>query len=198
MAELMLGVLAEDLNDCDVIDTLVGRIFAERQIPAGRYKVHKRGSQGCAKLRRKAEPWMRELATRGCRHIILVHDRDRHDEAQLRAQLSALAVPGGVERHVCIPVEEIEAWFFASSKALELICREDAARHVHSSPHLIRSPKEKLKELSLGANRKPRHSENDNAKLAEVLELDACARRCAAFRELRSFLHQLAQRIGPG
>lgn len=195
MAELMLGVLAEDSNDCDVIDTLIGRILAEKQVLAGQYKVHKRADKGCAKLLRKARPWIRELTDRGCRSIILVHDRDRNDEAQLRTKLSALPVPDGVSRLVCIPVEEIEAWFFASPKVLQLVCRERGASHVHASPHLIANPKEALKKLSLGANRRPRYSENDNTRLAAALELDACARRCPAFRELRQFIHQLAGQL---
>lgn len=197
MAELTLGVLAEDTNDCDVIDMLIGRILAEKQVSAGQYKVHRRADKGCAKLLRKARPWIRELTDRGCRSIILVHDRDSNDEAQLRAKLSALPVPRGVRRLVCIPVEEIEAWFFASPRALQLVCRDRGASYVHPSPHLIANPKEKLKELSLGANRRPRYSENDNARLAAALELDACARRCPAFRELRQFIHQLAQQLGP-
>lgn len=59
------------------------------------------------------------------------------------------------------------------------------------SPHRIRRPKEKLIELSRGANKKPRHSENDNYKLAEELELEECARRCPEFDSFAKFLRGL-------
>jgi len=124
MAELVLGVLGEDRNDCDVLHTLIQRIVAERNVPTEKLKVHKRGQNGCATLRRKAEPWMRELAERGCRSVIIIHDRDRNDETQLRQRLSGLAVPAGVQRHVCIPVEEIEAWFFSCGAAMHLVSPE--------------------------------------------------------------------------
>jgi len=193
MAELSIGVVAESGNDCEVIRTLIGRIFETKQIPSGKYKVIKRAGEGCSKLRRKAERWMRELSGCGCSSIILVHDCDRHDEASLRAELHALAVPEGIGRFVCIPIEEIEAWFFSSERALHLVCGDRARSH--PSPHLISSPKEKLIDLSRGANRKPRYSPNDNVKLAEVLELDVCAQRCPAFRELRTFLLNLVQAV---
>lgn len=86
-------------------------------------------------------------------------------------------------------VEEIEAWFFASEKVLSEVCRSPTA--AYPSPHTIARPKEKLLRMSMGANRKPRHSTNENRRYAELLELDACARGCPAFRDLRIFVTDL-------
>ena len=189
MADLHVGILAEDDNDCEVIDVLIRRLLIAGGARAGGWKVHHRSGHGCSKLRRKAEPWMRDLAARGCTGLILVHDRDRDEEERLRQQLCSIPVPQGARRLICIPVEEIEAWFFASRETLRL--HIDPEARDHPSPHLIPSPKEKLIAMSRGANRKPRYSPNDNAKLAESLELDVCAHRCPAFRELRRFVEAL-------
>ena len=57
------------------------------------------------------------------------------------------------------------------------------------------SPAEARKGLGVSreAFRKPRYSPNDNARWATFLDLDACTRRCPAFRELRTFVDGLVQ-----
>lgn len=191
MAKYHIGILAEDSSDCDAVEIIVDAVLKERKLAIGDYKISRKAGQGCAKLRRKAAPWIREFVERGCRNIILVHDLDRNQEATLRATMAALTIPSGVRRLICIPAEEIEAWFFSSPQALRIVCGNDASKHVHLNPHLIPSPKERLSRLSVGANRKPRYSANDNHKLAAALELDLCEKRCPAFSELRKFLSEL-------
>lgn len=197
MAELELGVLAEDDNDCAVIRVLCRRILEARGVESGAWRLHTRAGKGCAKLRRKAERWLVELAEKGCRAAIIVHDLDRNplngslnDLATLERQLSALSVPRGLIRHICIPVEEIEAWFFSSEKVLAKVCGKP--QRASPSPHLIKRPKETLIDLSRGANRRPRYSQNDNDKLAEELDLAECARRCDAFSAMARFVRELA------
>ncbi len=194
MAEQSIGILAESENDCKVMHTLVRRILAEVQVDPRYYNVLHRSGKGCAGLRHQAERWIRELSARGCQIVILVHDRDRHDEAQLRKKLSAYQIPSSVQCHVCIPVEEIEAWFFSCEKALQLICGE--RENPHELPHLIRSPKERLIEASRAVPGRSRYSPNDGARIAEVLQLDVCAKRCPAFRDVRRFLLNLEARTG--
>jgi hypothetical protein len=69
------------------------------------------------------------------------------------------------------------------------ICR--APTPAHPSPHTIARPKERLQQLSRGANGKPRLSTTDNHRYAGLLELDACARRCPAFHALKTFVEDL-------
>lgn len=45
--------------------------------------------------------------------------------------------------------------------------------------------------LSIGSNRKPRYSTNDNASLAEKLDLELCKKRCPSFRSLVECTHSL-------
>jgi uncharacterized protein DUF4276 len=197
MAELTLGVLAEDDNDCEVIKVLIRRIFEARGVKPGAWRLKKGHDKGCANLRRKTERWLVDLAREGCTAAVVLHDLDRNplngslnDEAVLQHRLEAIPVPRGFERLICIPVEEIEAWFFSSERALEKACGKP--QKAHQSPHLIAKPKETLSKLSRDASKKPRYSENENHKLAEVLELAECRKKCAAFAGLYSFVEALA------
>lgn len=197
MAELMLGVLAEDDNDCEVIRVLIRRIFEARGVKSGAWSLQKRAGKGCSKLKRKSERWLVELAGAGCTAAIIVHDLDRNplngslnDEAVLARELTTIPVPRGLVRIICIPVEEIEAWFFSSEKVLEGACGKP--QKAYPSPHLIAKPKETLIRMSRDANKKPRYSENENHRLAEVLELSECKKKCRAFAELYDFVNKLA------
>ena len=63
----------------------------------------------------------------------------------------------------------------------------------HPSPHLIPRPKERLISLSRGANQRPRYSTNDNAALAEKLNLELCAKRCPSFKTMRDFVTEIVK-----
>jgi hypothetical protein len=65
--------------------------------------------------------------------------------------------------------------------------------NAHPNPHLIIKPKEKLIQLSIGENRKPRYSTNMNVELAEKLNLELCATRCPSFKNLLDFLQSLSR-----
>jgi hypothetical protein len=193
MAEIEFGVLAEDDNDCQVIRVLVRRIFEARGVRPGSWRLHPRAGKGCAKLRRNTGRWLVELAADGCTAAIVVHDLDRNplngslnDATALARELAAIPVPRQLQRLICIPVEEIEAWFFSSEKALERACGKP--QKAHPSPHLIARPKEKLIDMSRGVNKKPRYSENENPKLAEEIDLVECTKRCPAFGALHAFV----------
>lgn len=197
MAELILGVIAEDDNDCKVIGVLIRRIFEAGGNKSGAWRLEKREGKGCSKLKRKTERWLSDLAKMGCTAVIVVHDLDRNpangdlnDADVLARELAAIPVPHGLTRLVCIPVEEIEAWFFSSEEVLKRACGKP--QKAHPSPHLVVKPKETLIRMSRGANKKPRYSENENPRLAEVLELTECKRKCPAFAALYNFVDALA------
>jgi Domain of unknown function (DUF4276) len=201
MSGVSFGVLAEDDTDCAAVGVLVRR--AAREVSEASIGLKKYSGSGCGKLRRKAEPQMKAMAREGCAAAILVHDLDRNpdngqlnDEAALRAQLEAIAAPAGMVRLICIPVEEIEAWFWSDPAVVEEIGRGKGK--AHPSPHLIAKPKEALIKLSMAGDKKPRYSTNDNLKLAEKLDLDLCARRCRAFHQLRGFVHATVSAVVGG
>ena len=133
----------------------------------------------------------------GCSIFIIVHDLDRNpqndslnNETELRSKLEKLS--SGVEsfnKHICIPIEELEAWFWSDPEVIKYLGGEKGK--AHPNPHEIKSPKEKLIELSVGENRKPRYSTNMNVELAERLNLNICSNRCASFKNLLNFLRSL-------
>lgn len=108
-----IGVMGEDRSDVATLKVLLRRIAPKIGVD-GRAPA----AGGCAALRKRLATFMRELAQGGCTTLLILHDLDLspqncelNDEAALRARLSEAAVPAGVERLICIPVEELEAWF---------------------------------------------------------------------------------------
>jgi hypothetical protein len=193
-ASARFGLLCEDDTDAEALKVLIRRIAAAAGSKPGALGVRHRSAEGCGHLRRKAAVWARELVDSGYDLIVLVHDLDRsrvrntlNDEGVLRRDLEAIVMPKDAsDTHLCIPVEEFEAWFFACPNVMRFVTGKDA--QAHPTPHNIQMPKESLQRLSRAGNRRPRISTNANPKLAELLDLDACARVCPAFRDLREFV----------
>lgn len=190
-----IGVMGEDATDVETLVVLLRRI-----VPGSvgvKTKAPPSGRGGCAKLVRSAPTYMKELWASGCTLAILLHDLDLDsannelkDEKKLRAHLSALPVPAGLELVICIPVEEIEAWFWSDQAVLD---RVGIRAKASSSPHLIKKPKEQLRDLSLRTHHKVKYATTQNPKLAEDLNLEVCAQRCPAFASLRE---QVLRRFG--
>ena len=190
---LKVGILAEDRTDCDTLKVLVQRMLAARGHTAS---FKHRGKDGAAHLVRKAKVWMSELADEGCTVLLLVHDLDRspanqmlNDQHALRVRLDKIPVPKGVVRYICIPIEELEAWFWSCPNALERIAPGTGKDRVQSSPERLTKPKEALIRLSASQrDGKARYTTGQNPELAELLDLELCARRCPSFRDLHTFL----------
>lgn len=189
MSAPRFGILAEDETDCEALAILVRRIAANAQVG-----IKTQSFGGCARLRIKAAPTLKRMLNEGCTAAILVHDLDLNpenntlnDEVALRQKLEAIEVPSGLARLVCIPVEELEAWFWSDPKVLALV---GPGAKAHPSPHLIRKPKEKLAALSRAQTGKARYATFQNKILAKELTLDLCADRCPAFRQLRDFVRR--------
>lgn len=187
MTALRFGVLVEDATDGDAL-----RVIIQRRLGLG-VKVKAHSGKGCARLRAKAEPWLRQLALCGFERVILLHDLDRNPEnnalrdiVKLTEELSSIVVPAGIVRLICIPVEEMEAWFWSDESVVKIVGRGTGT--AHPSPHNIASPKEELMRLSRASNGTPRYSTIDNANLAKTLNFEICAGRCESFRQLVGFL----------
>lgn len=190
MSARRFGILAEDETDADALAILVRRLAGGTQIG-----IKKQSFGGCARLRLKAAPTLGRMQQEGCTAAILVHDLDRNpengalnDERELRRALESLDVPSGLARLICIPVEELEAWFWSDAGVLSLV---GPGARAHPSPHLIQRPKEKLIALSRGAGGKARYGTFQNRLLAEKLDLAVCAARCPAFRQLGDFVRDI-------
>jgi hypothetical protein len=186
---MRIGILVEDSSDYDAVRELVKRfaIRAQRRPPGTKPWIGK----GCGKFAAKAARVLTELERNGCTAFIVVQDLDRTDaglnnEAELRQRLMKLHVAARLPTCICIPVEELEAWFLACPKVMRHVTGEGGQDH--QNPHLIARPKETLHKLSRAANKKPRLSTNANGQLAGMLDLDVCEQRCPALRQLGKFI----------
>jgi hypothetical protein len=191
MSDCVIALIAEDDTDCDAVRQIVQRVLGTKT------STKKWASNGCSTLRRKLTVKLEAMSQKGCNAFIIVHDLDRdpqngtlNDEAKLREILATSAAKvKGFNSHICIPVEELEAWFWSDPAVIKYVGRGKG--DAKASPHLITRPKEELLKLSVGENRKPRYSTNMNVELAAMLNLDTCADRCPSFKHLRSFLQSL-------
>jgi hypothetical protein len=191
MSNIKIALIAEDNTDCEAIRKIVHRVLSPN------VTTQKWASKGCSTLRRKLTAQMKELSRQGCNIFIVVHDLDRNPqngslnkEAALRSKLEALSSEiESLKKHICIPIEELEAWFWSDPGVLEYLGGEKGKAHVN--PDQIKCPKEELMKLSIGKDRKPRYSTNMNVELAARLNLDLCSDRCPSFRDLLKFLRSL-------
>lgn len=198
MNAIRIGLLTEDQTDANAVAILVKRIAKEAQaIEPG---VHKHWEKGCARVRRKARAKLEWMQSDGCTGAIIVHDLDRNpinhqlnDAVALRNELESIAVPHGLVRHVCIPIEELEAWFWADEATVKLATHDNKHARAHHSPESIKQPKEEFERLSRGANGKSRYNTNKNPDLAEKLNLAICEKRCPSFRALADFVRTLVR-----
>lgn len=192
-----VGVLAEHITDCDAIAVLVRRIYAGKQIGVDRKQlgIDRYGAHGASILRRKLRSQIKRMLKQGCSAFIIVHDLDRdefgalNDEDALFRDLTGIVDLTDVDSHfvcICIPAEELEAWFWSDQAVLDKVAG-DRTDKAHPNPRLIRDPKGKLEELSQ-KNGKARHSPNANKDLAVDLDMDVCAQRCPEFATLREFV----------
>jgi len=174
MTKFKIGLIVEDDTDYEAVREIVHRVLGGNT----GLKKWSPSSGGCSMLRRKLPATINTLLNKGCNAFIIVHDLDRNpangslkDEATLRINLEKLIEKfDKIEKHICIPVEELEAWFWSDPNIIKSIGGQKAK--AHPNPELISEPKEKLIKLSRGTNSKPRYGKNDNAKWAKMLDLD--------------------------
>ncbi|PZO44127.1 MAG: hypothetical protein DCF19_02665 [Pseudanabaena frigida] len=191
MSNIKIALIAEDNTDCEAIRKIVHRVIGAN------VTTQKWASNGCSSLKKKLTSKLKVLSREGCSIFIVVHDLDRNPqngslnyEPALRSKLEVLSSEvRSHNKHICIPIEELEAWFWSDPAVLEYLGGEKGKARVN--PDQIKSPKEELIKLSVGENRKPRYSTNMNVELAARLNLDLCSDRCPSFKDLLKFLRSL-------
>lgn len=181
-----IGLIVEDQSDFDTMKVLLNRMLS-------RPVSIKQGGRprGSGRLRGRAHRYAHELAEKNCQVLIVVHDRDREDQANLYARLKEKVAdwPGG-HSYICIPVEEIEAWLISDASALKTSFNLQKAPKEIARPETIASPKEHLKALIKNEG-KVYLSGAHNPRLATHLNLDLVASKCPSFLGLRSFVQAL-------
>lgn len=191
MSSRLIALIAEDDTDCEAVRKIVHRVLGTNA------RTKRWASKGCSTLKRKLPAKLKAMANEGCNAFIIVHDLDRNpqnntlnNEVKLREALETVSSEfEDINKHICIPIEELEAWFWSDPDVIKYIGRGKG--EAKKNPHLITKPKEELIKLSIGENRKPRYSTDMNAELAEMLNLNLCSARCPSFKDLLRFLQSL-------
>jgi hypothetical protein len=120
--------------------------------------------------------------------LILVHDLDSANSADLRKALRIALDPCPIETHIIvIPEKEIEAWLLADHEAIGKVMSISLGRV--PNPEAIMKPKERLRDLVYTRSRHKIRYINSihNKEIAEACSL-ANLRRCKSFRPLEEFL----------
>ncbi len=179
-----IGIIAEDLSDFESTKIIIRRITTKQNIA---FKQSIAG--GCAKLRRKAGDYALNLKSRGCDILILVHDRDRSDLKSLRLELSSILKANPFPKYlICIPTEEIEAWFLSDPSGIKRALNLKKLPKTKGLPENILS--QKLRDLVfLCSNKEKRYlNTTHNSIIAAHVSLDVLKTRCPSFKELYDFV----------
>lgn len=187
-----IALITEGFTDHETIRVIIHRLLGKRP------EIIRIVAKGSGNLKKELPRFISSVP-KDCSIFIIVHDLDRNpiskslnNEDELRriieSQFAQKSFTG--TKHICIPIEELEAWFWSDPEVINYIGRGKGK--AHPNPDQIENPKKKLITLSTEGNLKPRYSENDNARLAAKLNLELCAKRCPAFKEFLDFLRKLA------
>lgn len=183
-----IGLIVEDNSDFDAFKTIIQRIIKKDNL-----KFRKAISCGCGKLRRKAANYAENLCQKGCDMIIIVHDLDRNNHDELYKELiNKISNCPTKNIMVCIPIEEIEAWFLSDPIAIKETFNLLRIPNIAGLPETIPSPKEKIENIVKvnSNNTKLYLNTKHNSKLAQNVSLELMESKCGSFKNLCDFINK--------
>ena len=187
---MKIGIIAEDDSDVAVLRELTSSLLKPHTIGFKRFV-----GDGCGKLRRKCGAWALNLVRQGCPCIVVVHDLDENDEAQLRALLSGAIAPARARASVIlIPKREIEAWLLYDAQAIARAFRENQQPPVPGNPESLNDPKKHLSELIWRRYHKDYLNTLHNALIAKHITVSRL-RPCPSFARHYVFVATVRQML---
>lgn len=181
-----IGIIAEDDSDFHTARILIKRIVAKNNLSFKTMVGH-----GCGKLKSKASVFAENLYKRGCDMLILIHDCDKNNCRKLLKDLEDKIKSAPFEKKmVCIPIEELEAWFLSDPEAIKKTFTLKRLPRFNGLPETIASPKEKLGEQIFLCSDKltiflhTTHNEN----IAANINLTMIQQKCPSFKLLHDFV----------
>ena len=181
-----VGVIAEDYSDADSVGVLIHRLTNYDRIGIKRFV-----GKGCGKIKKKCYKWSEQLRQRGCSLLVLIHDLDENNLADLRTTLNDALNPCPITIHlICIPVQEFEAWLLSDPNAIKTAMHLNKAPKIKGQPETISSPKEHLGELIYIASKgeKVYINTKHNSKITETLSIDLVRSKCPSFIPFYDFV----------
>lgn len=183
-----IGIIAEDISDFESSKILIKRITNRQNL-----SFKKAIGNGCGRIRRKANDYSIDLCKRGCNLLILLHDLDRNDLNKLHTELTnILSNSPIINRIVCIPVEEIEAWFLSDPAGIKKSFNLKRKPKITGNPETIPSPKEKLGGYIHSCSEKNTIYLNTkhNQILSQNISLDLVKMKCQSFGLFYDFINK--------
>lgn len=185
---LTVGIIAEDNSDVDAAKILIRRIANQDNIGIKRFV-----GQGCGRIKRKCQAWARNLKLRGCKYLIVLHDLDRNELQQLQSELDKAISPSPISPYlICIPIEEMEAWWLTDPQAIKKALNLTGALRISGRPQDIKSPKEHIGYLVKKCSNKTKVYLNTehNSTIAKHLDLGKARLGCDSFIPFYDFVYE--------
>jgi hypothetical protein len=182
----IIGVIAEDDSDVEIVDELIKKI-----LPQKRYSIKSFVGHGCGKVRGKCFQWANVLKTKGCSKLILLHDLDEHNFTSLNNQLCTALKNCSIPKHiVIIPIKEVEAWLLCDNQAIKRAMKLRENVPPVANPQAILDPKKKLGEIIYLRSGKTKRYLNSahNRKIAAELNLASVRKCCTSYLPLERFV----------
>lgn len=179
-----IGIIVEDESDFESFRNLIRRITNK-----DRLSFAKHIGNGCGKIRRKAQDYCRNLENRGCDLLLLVHDLDKNNLVELEQDLSK-KFKSSKPHFICIPTEELEAWFLSDPEGIKEALNLKRKPNVKGQPETISSPKEYLGHQikSCSDNEKIYLNTKHNALLSSKVSIALIKQKCVSFDKFHTFI----------
>ncbi|HEY4964545.1 MAG TPA: DUF4276 family protein, partial [Candidatus Saccharimonadales bacterium] len=186
MTAVHVGIIAEDQSDIEVLKEL------GRKISGRNFSVSQHYGKGCGSIKTKTPGWCKAFGEKGCKAVVLVHDRDDKDADQLRQDLEAILAASVMKKcYVTIPTEELEAWLLSDMPAIKRALNlEKEPKDIHH-PETVPSPKEHLGNLvtSHSKNKSKYYVNTEhNGLIAKEIAISAIELKCPSFAHFKTFI----------
>lgn len=183
-----VGIIVEGVSDFDCISTLISRTHKKYIRP------EIANARNCGSIKSKSDKFASVLKTKGCTHLIVVHDADKDNPTEITNKIKAKIKDSGFDdKHlICVPVEELEAWLLADTQNLNTYFAPKKPIQPIPNPERVSSPKEHLERLveKQGSQSTYFHT-TDNAKLFETIDFTLVEKACPSFKHLYDFVKKL-------
>lgn len=179
-----IGLIAEDQSDIDVIKLLAKKLTG-KTLSSAQFV-----GKGCGPIKRKTPGWCKNFHLKGCTGVLLVHDLDRNNEADLRATLERVMTQSTtLRRAVVIPIEELEAWLLSDTDAISNAMKLPKSLKAVPHPEKIDSPKEFIRDSVYRVSNKKVQYVNSvhNGLIAERIDVALIRKKCPSFRPFAAF-----------